>query len=396
MKEVTKVLAWTGIWIVLTVALLVGFLWCLDVWASPETDVQPVESWNVWGAEPPPTPWKDGCKDDWCPSIIEGLEKGESWCLSKGGCGDYHRTESYAIYMKYKAWFNEFCGGTPGIWAAQTVRTESEGDPDAHIKKTSECGLASVDMEHAIALDVNPCDPKANIWATCYARNNQLIQLRADVKGLDKAPIQDQWMLAGASGAAGNGKIIRLLKWSKALSGKHPYNAIRNHLRGLHSKWKKATDAKMAISKLGLDEGLGKIGMSHEAWKDLEQYAEVYDKNGPWDALWKAGLGLYRPGRTAFRIARPEGARKVIEPLFPDGQMPWGDPVLPERPADIWGYPGKKDHCACHLWPEMKNQVPTEEENEKWTLQNEPGDPAKLKCVKGFKGKLVCKIQTEQ
>ena len=366
----------------------------LEQTSTPESFTES-PGWDIWEAgELPPAmaePWKEGCTDKWCPSLVEGVDKGENWCLAKDGCGGYHRKESYALYMKYKPWFNN-CGGTPGLWAAQTGRTESEGETDAHIENTGECGLMSVDEENAKALNINSCDPKAVIWAACYGRNNQLINLREDLKGLDSAPIQDQWMLAGAAGAAGSGKIFRIVKWSKALSSKHPYSASRNYLRGLHSKWKKATEAKYWIKKLGLDAGLGRVQMPHEKWLDLEKYEKGYDKNSEWGVLWNAGVSMYRPGRTAFRIARPEGARKVIEILFADGKMPWGDPVLPPRPPDLYSFPGKGKHCACHLWPELKDRVPTPEEFEQWKSQNEPADPANLKCVKGYKGKLACKI----
>lgn len=390
MKEVLKVVGF-----MLLMALACALVVCLlllgtGAFASPEEPVS-ATSWNAWDAELMPTPWKDGCTDKWCPSIAEGAEKGESWCLSKDGCGGYHRKESYKIYAKYEAWFDEMCNGQPGIWGAQTARTESEGDPEASIEKTGECGLMSVDQEHAEALNINSCDPKANVWAACYSRNLQLISLRESIDGLDKALIQDQWMIAGASGSAGSGKIIRILKWSKALKGKHPYNAMRSYLKGLHSKWWKATKAQIAINKLGLDDGLGKIVMTHEEWKELEPYVKVYDKTSDWGVLWNAGKSMYRPGRTAFRISRLEGARKVMEVLFPEGKMPWGEPALPPRPADILPYPGKKDHCSCHLWPELKNKAPAAEENEKWKTDTDPMDPEKMKCVSGFKGKLVCK-----
>lgn len=84
-----------------------------------------------------------------------------------------------------------------------------------------------------------------------------------------------------------------------------------------------------------------------------------------------------------------------MKPLYPDG-LPWGEPALIPKPMDVGGYPGDKLHCVCNQRPELKTKTPTPEE---WLwVQSLPGvpiDPATLKCVKGYKGKQVCKVKED-
>lgn len=277
-----------------------------------------LETWDQWGAGDlwlPGEPWKDGCTDDWCPSLKEGAERGLTWCFNKPGCPKYHRRESYRIYKQFQPWIEMFSGGQPAVWMAQRARTESEGVTDSQPKKsgTGECGVVSIDRKHAKKHNVDACDPKGNFWASGYAANNRLLTLRQKKPAIQLAPLEEQWLIAGAAGGMGSGKLIKIMKLSGALSTKKievdgekqtalryksPIRRACQWCKSLHNKWAKAVKIQHVIDTLGLDKGLGKAGVTHEAWKGLEQFAEVYDPHGEWSGLWTAEGGGKRPGRT--------------------------------------------------------------------------------------------------
>ena len=327
----------------------------------------PMPGEEAWGK-----PWKKMCanNDEWCPSIAEGVASGQKWCTSKK-CVTNHLGQSYDIWKEWHGWIELMCGGQPGMMAAQTMRTESYVGGEKGKKKnpvfsmtksgTKECGLASVDREHAKALNVNACDPLANVYATCYYRNNRVLALRDKYPDVEKAPLEDQWLLAGAGGAVGLGKIIELLKRSGSLqtdaSGtlKHssPYDHMIKFIAGMHGRWKKANKVQKLKKTMGIDGALASLGLSQKQWKYLESYLDLYKKHGDWSTIFG-----YRPGRTAFRIARPGRVSEMLDPVY-GGMIPWGEPVLPKRPKGILEYPGDKLHCACGNWPELLDKRPT-------------------------------------
>lgn len=298
-------------------------------------------------------PWLAGCKDDWCPSILEGVNAGENWCKSNK-CRKNHTTGAAKIHAEYKAWLDD-CGGQPGLWPAQTARTESFGAVFSMTKSgTKECGLCSVDRNHAKALDINACDPEANVWASCWFRNKRLLNLREKFPAIADAPLEDQWMLAGAAGAVGGGKVYQFIHDSGALKSPHPYKRFRAYVRSLHPKWKKSSGVHFTIKKIGKGLALAHHGLTVKQWKYLRRFKDLYAKHGDWFKLFGC-----RPGRTVFRLTRPHGAARVISGLYDDGKIPWGEPVLPPRPAGIYPYPDKdKHHCACGHWPELEGKRP--------------------------------------
>lgn len=328
-------------------------------------------------------PWLKRCyaSDGWCPSILEGTIAGEKWCASDK-CSTRHRTQSYDIFMDWGPWIDD-CGGQPGLWPAQTCRTESHVGESAKNpvfaktkSGTKECGLASVDRDHAEGLDINACDPRANLWATCWYRNNRLIKLRELVPEITRYPLEQQWLIAGAGGAVGLGKVIALLKMSGALTKnkdgepKHakPHRHLVQYMKGLHHRWKRARAVKMDVAKIGRTAALAKHGLTEKQWKWLEPHADLYTSHGQWASMFG-----WRPGRTAFRITRPAAALRIIRELYPEGRVPWSEPALPPRPAGILPYPGKKLHCACGNWKHLQDDKPTLLEIDAW-LESLDGD----------------------
>jgi hypothetical protein len=360
----------------------------------------PMPGDEAWGK-----PWKKMCaaNDDWCPSIAEGVSAGQKWCTSKK-CVTNHVGQSYKIWHEWYGWIEWMCGGQPGMVAAQTMRTEAYVGGKKGAKKnpvfsmtksgTKECGLASVDRDHAKKLNVNACDPLANVYATCWYRNNRVIVLRDKYPDVEKAPIEDQWLLAGAGGAVGMGKVIELLKRSGSLKTdaagklKHasPYDHLIKFIRGTHARWQKAQKVNKLKKTMGLDGALTKMGLSQKQWKYLKSYVNLYKKHGDWATIFG-----YRPGRTAFRITRPGRVSEMLGPVY-GGNVPWGEPVLPDRPKNILEYPGDKLHCACGNWPELANKRPTAFQKKQATQAKGfvmPLSPDDLECEQKPK-KYVC------
>jgi hypothetical protein len=349
-------------------------------------------------------PWKKLCpaNDGWCPNIAEGVNSGVKWCKSPK-CMNNHRKQSYEIWVTWNAWIEEYCGGLygagqPGMWPAQTMRTESFGNVFSMTKSgTEECGLASVDEAHAEKLNVNACDPQANIWATCYMRNNRLISWRKKMPEVEKAPLQDQWLIAGAGGAVGSGKVMLLLQRSGALKEDkdgnlkhaHPYEHMLRFLQTIHTKYTKGKKLAKLEKKMGISGALGQLGYSAKQGKYLKTFIDLYAKTGHWSSVFG-----YRPGRTAFRIARPGRVAEIIEPLY-YGDIPWGEPRLPPRPAGLMDFPGKKKHCACGNWPALEHKKPPKAQKDKVTtalaVDRFPADPSTLDCEKK-KSTLICDI----
>ncbi len=263
-------------------------------------------------------PWKQWCSPgEYCPSVLNGVLGGMTWC-HKGKCHDSHRARSLAIWTEWAGWIEPYSGGAPGLLMASTIRTESEGNVSGMTKSTTkECGLASIDLAHAQTADVNACDPQANIWAQGYFRNLRLIKAREKIDGLDGAPLEDQWMIAGACGAIGSHRVAALVAKSGALKAEHPYRRILKWLQWAHGKWQKV---------------------------------------GLYGSAGTAILGTNK-GKGAFRVARVWGVVRLLEDMY-GGSMPWAEPVLPDRPSEIQPFPGVSKHCACTIWPELEVMRP--------------------------------------
>jgi hypothetical protein len=350
---------------------------------DPNTCQEEGTCWIPAGGEPQPlkgavvgTPWKKTCAsgDDWCPSIAAGVDSGVNWC-SSDKCIKNHITGAYEIWDTWHPPIEEMCGGQPGMWPAQTMRTESFGDVFSMTTSgTKECGLASVDRVHAEKLNVNACDPMANIYATCWFRNKRLLVLREKLPDVTKAPLQDQWLLAGAGGAVGSGKVIALIQKSGALKTdkdgklKHadPYDYLIRYMKGLHYRWEKAQKVYALKKKIGLPAALGKVGLTEKQWKYVDGHGDLYAKHGDWSSVFG-----FRPGRTAFRIARPGRVAEIMKYVYPEG-IPWGQPELPVRPEGLYEYPGDKLHCACGNWEELKGKKPVVAEYEYWEDNLDP------------------------
>ena len=310
-------------------------------------------------------PWKDGCKG-YCPSIVNGVTAGEKWCLSKKAkCNKSHTNRAYQLWLEFLAWIEESAGGKPGIFTAGTVRTESEGKVFGEIKGTThECGLASMDLKHAEGLNINACDPRANLYAAGYYRNKRLIKLRdyydGKIHGKEKkprpdirlAPLEDQWMLAGACGAIGSDKVIKLINLSGALDTKadgtlkwaSPHKRVRKYLKWAHNRWAKATT-------MYAEDPWGLYQKPH-----LSKWLTLYTGDSP------LAFMLPNPGKVSFRFSRGWAGLTLYEPMYPSG-LPWGEPVLPERPDGLYPFPGTAQHCQCWRWPELEGIRPTPEEN---------------------------------
>jgi hypothetical protein len=356
---------------------------------DPDTCQEEGTCWIPAGGEPEPImgslgePWKKMCAKpgEWCPSIAEGVSSGESWC-SSDKCLKNNITKSYSIYQKWGPVIDEMCGaavgnGQPGIWVSQTVRTEAcagnEGGKcdvfNMTKSGTKECGLASVTVSMAEELNINACDPYANLYATCYYRADRVIKMRDKLPDLEKAPLEDQWLIAGAGGAVGCGKVITLIQKSGALSTnkdgdlKHssPYTRMITYIKGIHPRWVKAQKVYKLRKTMGLAGALKHFGYTEKEWKYIDTFGDVYSKSGDWSKVFG-----YRPGRTAFRIARPGRVAEIMLHLYPDG-IPWGEPARPKRPEGLAEFPGKKKHCACGNWKdEYLNKVPSLEEYAEW------------------------------
>lgn len=374
-----------------------------------EEQAQTEEGWDQWGVGDDlfavGEPWDVECKKK-CFSLKGGVDKGRGWCAD--GCGYYHRKHSYRIYAKYMPWLVLWAGGVPGIWIAQTCRTESEGETDSVTHSLhKEVGLCSVNRVWAKQLNINSCDPKANLWASSWMRNNRLIEFRGKHPNIKTADLDQQWYVAGAAGAVGGGKVIGLLKKCGIKKGKNQYDALGNCLLSWHRKWVKSTTTQHWISKLGLEPGLLKGGVikkkkhkddpdvaDPKRWKNLEKYQDLYNGSKvEFQKVFKTTFG-HKPGLVALRCTRHEGVEAQIVPLYEGGELPWGEPVLPPRPDDIDEYPGDVLHGKCWHWPQYKNRVPTQEE---WDAMDRPEkdarDPATLKIIKGYKGKLIGKVK---
>lgn len=350
------------------------------------------DGWDKWGVGDElfsvGEPWKALCKTEKkCGSLKEGVEDGQTWGSS---IGYYHRKHSHRIYAKYKPWFVLWSGGAHGIWLAQTCRTESEGETDNVTKsKYVEAGLCSVNKKWAKQLDINSCDPKANVWATGWMRNDRLIRIRYDYPHIGNAGIEQQWFIAGAGGGTGTGKVMKILKKCGNQKSTKPHEAFGKCLIQWHRRFVKATTTQHWIKKLGLDSGLSKMGITHKKWEQLEKYTELYDPDGEFRKHFYTSQG-YNPWLVAFRGQRHEGVKKQMTPLFEDGELPWGDPVIPNRPNDLYPYPGDKLHGKCWNWPELKERVPTQEEWDSMIVPTKDvWDPADIMIIKGYKGKLI-------
>lgn len=330
------------LWGLLLLGLIVFIRNCSRIVRAEEPD-----EWKKWEKEagqagagepvPPPddamTPhetWCQGVKG-WCPSVANGVYAGQHWCLPNcpkckpPKCYHSHRNRSYDIYLKWKGWIDLFTGGKPGLHLAQTIRTESEGEVFTKTKsKTQECGIASIDRAKAKHYDINACDPKANLWAAGYMRNVRLIKLRKNYPQLVRAPLADQWKLAGGCGSVGSHRIRRLIERSGALRTQ--------------------------------DDGSLYYARPHER---ILKWLVWADKSGKGDFYSLSGSFLLgrNPGRTAFRIARAAAFESMFEDLYMHG-IPYGEPALPQRPDDILPFPGDSKHCQCWRWPELKDKQP--------------------------------------
>lgn len=256
--------------------------------------------------------------ETWNPSVRNGLAAGQSWCADpEEPCHAMHLERTQAICAEWEPWLSAYGGGVPAIVVAGTIRTESEGDPFAHTGSwTRECGLTSVDLLHAEQFDVNACDPEAAIWQSGVGRNLQLLNLLAKFPQLRLAPLADQWALAGACGAVGSHRVVRMIVRSGALD-------TNRHAPGL-------------------------------------RYASPYRRVVEWLARQDATDALLfgpRAGITAFRVARVGAAHALLGSLFADG-LPWGLPSLADRPEGIAPYPGPAAHGKCERWPWLEDKRP--------------------------------------
>lgn len=333
--ETRPLLILIGMFLVAVLVLLIG--WAALAQDSPD-EVPTPKDWADYEAkaakaeagEEIPLPGesshakKCATVEGWCPTVTNGVLAGRQWCIGKK-CGISHVNRSQEILEEFRGWIEAYAGGAVPILMAGTIRTESEGKVFGFTKsKTRECGLASVDLAHATLLDVNSCDPEASIWAAGQSRNLQLLNLRAQFPQLVKAPLSDQWMLAGAAGAVGSNRVAGLILESGALSMRddgtlryaHPHDRLLDWL----------------------------------VWADKSPKIDLYS----WDTRHLMGPN---PGKTAFRIARPEAVATLLGALYPDG-LPWAEPSLPERPAGILAFPGVTQHCQCYRWPELEAKRP--------------------------------------
>jgi len=320
-----------------------------------------------------PEPWTEGCTG-YCPSIVNGVIAGSKWCLNpKSKCHTSHRNRSWDIWTEDGVWIEESCGGQPGILIAGTVRTESEGKTfNQTTSSTGECGKASIDLAHAQALNVNACDPHANLYAAGHFRNKRLIKLRERFPDLTMAPLEDQWKLAGAAGAIGTNKVVKLIEWSGALRVKpdgtlkysHPYERVKRWMKWAHGRWVKAQKVYQEDPwALAADPA-------------LEKFLHLYSPGSQWSSVFGK-----RGGKVAFRFARVGAQIDLLRDLYLGG-MPWGEPVIPTRPAGLLGFPGKGKHCACGLWPELEDAKPSKADHQAMVASMNgtvPVDPRTLK-----------------
>lgn len=387
-KELMKVL---GFIVALTIIAGAILIWITVASAEePENDGSP-EEWEEFevdqamaeageevsmpGEKDFGKPWKKKCpsNDGWCPSISEGVSAALVWCDSEK-CRKNHLGDALEIYGTWGPWIDEDCGGQPGILPSQTIRTESHvgsGEKKGVFAMTKsgtkECGLASVDRDHAKGLDINACQPRANIFGTCWYRNNRLLALREKLPDVSLAPLEDQWIFAGAGGAVGLGKVITLIQKSGALATKKdgtlvnssPAKRLVTYLQTIHGKWGRARKVQARSKSIGLDAALKEEGLTTKQWNYLKGFLDLYSSTGPWSSIFG-----FRPGRTAFRIVRVYRVVQMLKTMYPDGVIPWGEPVLPKRPEDLLSYPGDKLHCACGNWPELEDDRPSAEEME--------------------------------
>lgn len=326
------------------IVLCIIVLFVLSARAEDWTPEEEAEAWSEYEAEsakagageavptPDKPPWKTGCSG-YCPDLVNGVVAGEQWCAKpKQKCHTSHPARTLAIYYDLIGWIESYNGGHAGIPIAGTIRTESEGAVFAQTSsKTRECGLASIDLLHAEALDINACDPRANVWAAGVFRNRRLLKLRGDFPQATLATLEQQWLMAGMYGSIGSTRARRIIDASGALKldddgslrYDEPHARIRAWLKSLHSRWTK-----------------GKL-------------PDLYTLGGEWGPI----LGP-APGKSAFRVARAWGNLELLRPLYPDG-VPWGEPSIVPRPDGILGYPGAFQHCQCWRWPELEGQRPT-------------------------------------
>lgn len=259
-------------------------------------------------------------------SLADAWWSGEHWCTNQDSqCYHSHRNRSYDIYLAWKDWIDPMAGGFPGLMLAGRIRTESEGNPFGKTKShTQECGLASIDLRTSQDLDINACDPEANLWAALWQTNTRLVNLRKKFPALELASLEQQWLLSGAAGAIGSHRVIAMLKASKALEVNKAGEL--KHLEPYHwlGKWILHKDAS------GYD-------WATPAGKKLL---------GPW------------PAKSVFRYRRVWGAQvRLLGPMYLQG-IPWGVPEVPARPEGILAFPGVKKHCACKQWPDLFTKRP--------------------------------------
>jgi len=327
----------------LVIVSLASYLASADAGNQKAKQAQTYEQWEktaqeAGAGEPVGVPPEEGisshdawCENvkGWCPTVTNGVIAGKQWCLGKPGaktkpnCYYSHRNRSYSIYLAWKDYIDANAGGAVPLFMAGTIRTESEGVWDAKTASfTEECGLASVDLVSAKARDVNACDPEANIWAMGFERNTRMLQLRAKYPQASLAPLADQWKIAGACGAIGSNKVYNVIDKSGAFSLK--------------------SDGTLRHAS---------------PYKRIGQWLTWADKNFDLYSFAGSAMLSHNPGKGAFRILRPEAQEAILGPLYKDG-VPYGEPVLPDRPAGILSFPGKDQHCKCWKWPELATKKP--------------------------------------
>jgi hypothetical protein len=332
-------------------AMLVVIIACIIVSNLPtcqaEASDEEEKEWQEWekkasqagaGVEVPPpddvlTPHEQWCTNvkGWCPTVKNGVLAGRRWCLGKPGakkrpkCYYTHRYKSYDIYLEWKDWLDEFDSGRHGLFKSGTIRTESyvgEHSDNPMFSytpsNTKECGLASIDRNKARKWDINACDARANIWLARYLSALRLIKLREAYPQLVKAPIIDQWRLAGATGGIGLNRVHNLIDTSGALRTKDDGTLYYKSPYQRVLKWM--------------------------IWKDQQDCSFFYN--------FMAIIYLGRnPGRGAFRVSRGEAQDALFEDMLVHGlEWAYREPVLPERPDDILEYPGDAKHCQCYRW----------------------------------------------
>jgi hypothetical protein len=290
---------------------------------------------------------KSHCKKgQYCPTIENGIIAGKKWCLKVGKtkCSVSHRNKTYKLYQEWGPWLDRYNGGRLALHMANTMRTESEGDPSSKtVSKIREVGLMSIKAQTAKRLDIDACHPEANIWAAGYVANEQRLKFAKKYPQIKKAPRLDWEKLAGACGSVGSNRVYQIINSSGALREKDdgtlfyssPYDRV---LKWMHWKAKKEGAAIYSF-----------------------EFAHIF---GP------------IPGLTAFRISRSDAGYKILSEFYPDG-FPWETHELIERPSHFPTYPGDKLHGRCEKHPEWRDLRPSAAEFEAWNADTSIVKPIK-------------------